>query len=208
MLRKMCFIALLTCGIVISLAMTRPLTQQDYLAEKLKLETDQLIQTKKELAKTQHLLLIQKKIDCVVNYYKKAGTFDKWKLSRESISDWFLYCDKWKFIAGEDNKQDMTDVMIGIIHNESNGNTTIAFKEKNGTYSYGITQLNDCVVEIIEKELNELYPELKQKNIKTDMEKNIAGRYLWIKHRKEKGHSWALMNNGWTLYWFLSQVRL
>lgn len=170
--------------------------------------TDKVVELKQELNKAQYELLKQKKVDRVVKYYKQAGTFEKWGLSREYIMDWFDYSEKWKFLSGGGESFDMVDLMVGIIHNETNGINKEA-KEKNGTYSWGITHINDACITRIEKELNEQYPEFKGRSIKYDVEKNIAGRFLWIKHRKESKLSWALMGpkTGWYLYWILSTIK-
>ena len=205
---KQLFTVLATLLSILNLGMSEQQIQIQ-VTEKLKQETVRVVQLKSQLQELQRILLIQKKADCVINYYKKAGTLNIWWwINRDYVLEWFSYCDKWKFLAGEvKDVSDMTDFMIGIIHNESNGDKNCKTLEWNKTYSYGITQINDTCIKTIDKELNEKYPELKNKDIKTDVEKNIAGRYLWIKHRKDMGHSWALMNNGWTLYWYLSQVK-
>jgi len=206
---KNCIVFLL-CGLILFLLTGATPNQsiQTKSTETLKKETQRVIQLKGLLENAQRQLLIQKKADRVVKFYRDAGTFEKWKLSKEYILTWFIYADRWKFLAGKEDKIDLCDFMISAIHGETNGDAKVKKLEWDKTYSYGITQINDRCIKRIEAELNEKYPELKKKDIRTDVEKNIAGRYLWIKYRKDDSKSWALMSDSaWTLKWFLGQVR-
>jgi hypothetical protein len=142
-------------------------------------------------------------------FYRDAGTLYVWKwITPELIKRTRLYCEKWKHLSGTNETTiDLVEFMQGVIHNESNYDEKAEFKEADGTISYGITMLNDNRKGSIEDIAKRLPPELKGRNIRKDAEANIAGRYIWIKIRKERGQAWAIMRNGWTLYAILRAVK-
>lgn len=170
--------------------------------------TDKVVKLKGELIQTQQKLIKMKKVEKVMEFYTNAGTFKKWNLSAEYIELWFDMAEKYKHLAGK-GTINMTDYMVALIHAESNGVAAVVCREKDGTLSYGIVQINVKCIKEIETELNVLYPELRWRDIRTDVEKNIAGRFLWIHHRKERGWSWAMPDNsnGWKLYEILKTVK-
>ena len=170
--------------------------------------TNKVVELKRELSQTQHNLLKMKKVERVITFYTNSGTFKHWGLLAEYIELWFTVADKYKYLAGREGNINMSDYMVALIHAESNGIADIVVKEKDGTYSYGITQINVKCIKEIETELNKLCPELRWRDIRTDIEKNIAGRFLWVHHRRERGWSWAMpdTSNGWKLYAQLKSV--
>jgi hypothetical protein len=78
-------------------------------------------------------------------------------------------------------------------------------KNKNGTYDWGMAQINDCVWDDCYKHLPD---ELKKRNNpKQDPEVAVAMLYIWINHRVEQKWSWCyLSDEAWTLVWRLQQI--
>jgi hypothetical protein len=149
----------------------------------------------------------EKQIQATIDYYNKVKTLEHWKLNKNKIKVWFN-CTEWQKLAGEEKNIDLTCWMIALIHKESNGNAKIVFREKDGTLSYGITQINITCLRKIEKYLDKNYPEFIGRDIRTDIEKNIAGRYYWIKLRKQYGKNWKYLGNAQPLYNTLQKVKL
>lgn len=150
-----------------------------------------------------------KKVEAVVNYYTSKNTAVLRDITKKRVGEWFKYCEKWKHLAGKEYNINMTDCMIATIHHETDGRWWFIKKEHDGTKSYGITQLNTKVIFYIEEILDKRFPEFIGRDIRIDTEKNIAGRFLWIAHRREVGKGWAYLSDdrGWVLYAILRTIK-
>lgn len=95
-------------------------------------------------------------------------------------------------------RTDMPLFMFAVCADETNYDPKAIAWNKNGTYDIGITQINQENHKHIEPQL----PKELQGRAWTDLEKNIAGRYLWIIHRIRSGQSWDIMTDkrGWKFY--------
>ena len=178
------------------------------LCRQLKLKTDEIKHLKFQLAKVEDQYGDLKVVTATLEYYRRAGTLQKWNwLNKEYLLRVWGYCEKWAYLAGEDNSNiDMPKFMMGVCHNESNfSHFPFMHHNADGSDDFGITQINSkCLA------LAKLLPAiLYSRDVKTDVEANIALRYLWIKDRKRMGMTWALMKpaTGWALYAELKKVK-
>ena len=130
-------------------------------------------------------------------------------LKPEIILSVIEYCYKWQWLAGKinDTNINLPLFMIGVCVNESNFNAKCRNPDPNfdGTYDHGVTQINDVCLPLAKQ----LPAELKGRNVKTDMEANIACRYIWIAQRIKEKREWALMDvkRGWKAYGYLTREK-
>ena len=157
--------------------------------------------------------LREKQIDEVVAHYKRWKTFNTYGLSRPYIASWFVFADRWKYLAGKEGDIPLTEFMVGAcIGSETNGDKK-QFKvlEPDGSVSYGIANLNSSVLNHIDAILYKECPDLRNKDIKTDVEKSIAGKFVWIRIYKQEGKPWAqsgVNKWGWMLFDILRKTKL
>lgn len=151
----------------------------------------------------------ERKILKTLQFYKDAGTIYKWNIEERNIRNARVYAERWQHLTGiKQSKIDFVDYMQGVIHNETNYRAVCKTLEPDGTYSFGITQLNDDKVGTLEK-LKKLLPDsLKKRDIKTDPEANICARFILIELKIKERRKWEFLheNLGWKLYRTLQAV--
>ena len=94
--------------------------------------------------------------------------------------------------------------MFSVCSDETNFNPNAIAYNKDGSFDIGITQINEECVDSIEKQLT---PDLREQHW-TDLDKNIAGRYIWIMDRIKMGMKWDIMTEerGWKFYHRLNKA--
>jgi len=167
----------------------------------------QIVKLTDKLIQLEHELLIQKKADRFCKFYLDHGSFYSWNWSKERVLQYAKLIDKYKHLAGKQGSIDLFDFNMARIHSESDGRWSKRTVEPDKTISYGLFQLNDTYIWELEKQANKLYPNLKDKDVRTDAEKNIVCGMLWIKHKKEINQRWAILRpTAWDLFDELRKV--
>lgn len=93
---------------------------------------------------------------------------------------------------------DMPLFMFCVSADETNYVPEAVAGNKDYTSDIGITQIN----EVCHPEIEKFMPDDLKARPWTDVEKNIAGRYIWIRNRIYAGQRWDIMTRkrGWALY--------
>lgn len=153
-----------------------------------------------------------------LNYYRELGFDNGYCKDREHLRRIWNLCRKYEYIVKDTawlqrtcklksekeylkqqiEKADFTLFMFMVCMDETNYDPEQTYSNTNGSMDYGITQINNINLEGIQQQM----PAYLQLMPWTCAEKNIAGRYVWIRDRIKMGMPWSIMTKerGWKLY--------
>jgi cell division protein FtsB len=223
---KVFLISVSIAGILILLGFTEKKTiySVQTIAEMLKKQTEQIVGMKLEIqqqkntiadltAQIENLKLDQRDYKVIsatlqyyVNYINPKNPYCHNPSHLKKVWD---LCKKWSYIAKDYfeakgikypyKNWDWSKYMMAICVNETNF-YPLPQLEKNadGSYDWGVTQVNDVNVKVLNKKLPK---ELQGKDLRYDLEANICARFLWIIDRIERQWRWLYWDKKSTRFW-------
>ena len=169
----------------------------------------QIVKLTDELTALKHELIERKKMDVFCRFYQEKGSWNSWKWSRAKVEYIGKCINKYKHLAGKEGKVKIYSFSFSRTHSESDGREYLIVKEPDGTLSYGIWQMNSTCIFMIEQIINKKFPELRYKDARFDIEKNIACGMYWIQFKKDIGQEWAILRpSAWDMYDLMEKVKM
>lgn len=178
---------------------------QPELTQMLKDKTQEIIQLRSrifvlegQVAQLQESRRSDKTILLVVDYLTEGATPSRWA-NPEHVAYVIAVCKKYEYLVADIKSKEKLAcwqfVLCRCLATGLNPNFRCD-NDRNGKFDNGLADLNDVCLDAIQKEL----PEHLRKSPWTNIEKSVAGLYIWIKQRNRKAPWAELSYSQWRVY--------